>query len=127
MNENLKFEEMEYSVEKWERTGLLDGCKDLSEKIRLSTILEDIANNLLKINEQTDEFQTKAGLMIPMAARIFYQGTDDITFDKLNSFLDKNLPDLKNYHTKCWSNIDGEMEFVSDYTDKYIDEVKNGI
>jgi len=123
------FNEMEKLVDKWEPTGLLIGCKDLSDKIQLSDILEEMADNVMHIYNEEDsneETQTKAGILIPMVVRVFNEGVRDINIDRLIEITDELFPKLKQMEEVAYNNIDAEAEFTSMCADTYIKEYKNG-
>ena len=123
------FNDMEKLVEKWELTGLLIDCKDLSEKIQLSEILEDMANYLFNkydTLDMSDYDMTKAGILIPLCVRIFYNGVTDINIDKLVDVVDTLFPKLKQMGDDSYNRIDGEAEFTLLCADTYIKEYKNG-
>lgn len=119
------FNEYEKLVDKWEQTGLLTECKDLSEKIQLSNILEEIADNLLHINDESDEFRTKAGIIIPLSVRIFNAGVNDIDFDKLMNIINELFPLLDKMENESYTRMDGEAEFTLMCADRYIEKYKD--
>ena len=115
------FDEMQKLVEKWELTALLMKCNDSSEKIQLSNILEEMVDNIKHMGDDS-ESKEKAGILLPLVARIFYEGVHDIKIDKVISIVDKLFPainEVSGYH--C---IDKEAELTSMCADVYIKSLK---
>lgn len=117
------FNEMEDLVQKWESTGLLTDINDLSEKIQLSNTLEEIADNLMHSNDESDAFQTKAVIMLPLARRVFSAGARDIEYDKLSNVIDELFPLLEGLEKEAYNNIDAEAEFTCMCEEKYLKDI----
>ena len=114
------FNEYEKLVEKWESTGLLTDINDVSKKIKLSNILEEIADNLMHDNDDTDVFETKVGIMIPLAVRIFREGIENIDYDKLSVVINTLYPKLQSMIDEADIYMFAESEFVVLCQEKYI-------
>ena len=114
------FNENEKLVDKWEHTGLLTECNDLSEKIQLSNTLEELADNLLHNDDGSEDSVTKSGILIPLAVRIFREGIRDINVDKLLNIVNKLYPKLQSMIDESYNSIDGEAEFVVLCQEEYI-------
>ena len=120
------FEEMEKLVDKWDKTGMLDKCMYLSDKIQLSDALEEMADNILhkyNADDSSDDDKTKCGILIPMVVRAFYQGARIIDIDKMINIVDELFPKLQQMEDDAYNRIDGEAEFMIMCVDKYIIDV----
>ena len=117
---------MEKLVEKWEVTKLLSDCKDESEKIQLATALDEMAETISgwPVEDQDLDSETKAGILIPLVAGIFYEGVHDIKIDRVISIVDELFPQLKKLEESNITGLDAEAEFCEVCKEKYIETEK---
>ena len=113
-------------VSKWETTGLLNDCKNSSERIHLSEALGEMANILIHTatDNSTVEDKTKAGILIPLVARIFGEGVYPINIDRVIELVNEEFPKLENMNQITMTGLDAEMEFIQICSEKYVHEFK---
>lgn len=111
---------MENRIKKWEETELLIECKDPDEKMELSNVLEELADNLLHNDDQTHECQIKAGILIPLSVRLFNMGCRNININRLINLVNELYPKLQSYAWDSPFDQDAEMEFICLCEEEYI-------
>jgi len=111
--------EIKELIERWEKTGLLEGMTIFNEKARISQLLEDCAKYLIDAKNKKEASDQICGVMLPCVRRIFQENTSIVfDFKSLHKVLEhclSNMNSAASVHA-----IDAEAEATSLACDYYV-------
>ncbi len=113
----------EYSREKWEGIGLLETIPE-ERKDRVVRVLNIVLKKLL--DNETDEHKSMETISFPIFLRIVKEV--DVSDEEVIKILGEIEPAVENYDFNKFGgfiHIDTEMEFVHEFSEKKLEELKN--
>ena len=101
---------------KWEKTGLLEGLTSNYDRICMSCILDDISNEMLKLQEGKQRDRA-TGVALPIAVRIYHRDKNLI----MNTDIQLFCEDIYNKYKipSKPSIIDVEANWCSSYANNF--------
>lgn len=109
-------------VERWEKTGLLEGITKNKDKERISQLLENCARYLIDTEKKGEVTTEICGVMLPCVRRISEQTNCLFDFKELQKVLEHCLSDMK-----CVADvhaIDAEAEATGLACDYFVSKLK---
>lgn len=132
-NSEFDIEIGEYEAKRWTESGLLEGL-DEEQANELSKVFEDLAHYLISLKKDGPVF----GFIFPAIRKIYKRidkpGKFSLIINVIDLFLDlnekwilfreKNKTEIENKEYISGSSIDVEAEFIYNYCEEYVNDLK---